>query len=233
MSLLDRKLAKLSITAYSDRDLKNKIGSITAMYNPDSLRLSYQTHYDTNNYINSTIKSNNYSIVRPGDLALELVFDSRMPGNKTPVDAQLSYLRQLCYSVNPSRGEPHFLKVKWGKVRWEGKGYFAGRMTSLSFNYTLFDHDATPLRATANLILVADQSIKQQKSEQELKSPPVSVLSVPAGGGGLPLIAATASTFLVGGINYLTLAWSNDLDNLNDIEPGDTLMAPAQDEEQE
>lgn len=258
MSLLDRTLAKLSISAYSDRDLKNKVGEIAAMYNPDSLRLSYQTSYSENEFINSTIQSNNYSITRPADLTLELIFDARMPGNNTSVESQLTLLRGLCYTVNPSRQEPHFLQVKWGNVRWAGNGYFAGRMTSLSYNYTLFDRDATPLRATATLVLKADKSIKQQESEQSLQSPPTSVLSVPAGSGGgtgsataartsntdheeviyyptlagsggLPLIAATASTYLVGGINYLTLAWSNDLDNLNDISPGKMLMAPAQD----
>lgn len=230
MSLLDRKLAKLKISAYSDRNLKNKIGSIKAMYNPDSLRLSYKTNYSANEFINSTVQSNDYSVTLPEDLELDLIFDARMPGNNKSIEKQLSRLQELCYAIDPSRGEPHFLRVSWGNVRWAGQGYFAGRMRSLSFNYTLFDRDATPLRATANLVLIADRSIELQKSQQRLKSPPVAVLNVPAGGGGLPLIAATASTVLVGGISYLSLAWNNDLDSLHDILPGDTLVAPAQEE---
>jgi Contractile injection system tube protein len=226
MSLLNRTLAKLSINAYSDRDLKNNVGAIAAMYNPDSLHLSYQINYEANEFINSTVKSNNYTNMHPGDLMLELVFDSRMPGNKTSVEDQLCYLRQLCSTVNPSSGEPNFLRVEWGNVRWGGKRYYAGRMRSLTFNYTLFDRDATPLRATATLALTADESINLQNSEQSLQAPPFSVLSVVDGDGGLPLITGL---YLLGVISCLRLAWNNDLDNLHDIAPGDTLIAPAQD----
>lgn len=228
MNVLDRSLAKLSISAYYDRNLKNMVGSITAMYNPDSLQLSYQTSYTANEFINNNILSNDYSVTHPGDLKLELIFDARMPGNKKTIESQLKQLRQLCYSVNPSHGEPHFLRVKWGNMSWADKGYFAGRMTSLSFNYTLFDRDATPLRATASLSLIADQSIELQEKKQSLLSPQVSVLSVPPGEGALPLVAASASSSLVGGIDYLSLAWSNNLNNLDDVEPGQLLMAPAQ-----
>jgi hypothetical protein len=199
------------------------------MYNPETLELNFETDYAANEFINTSVQSNNYAVMQPGGLTLELIFDGRMPGNITPIEDQLTYLRQLCSDVNPSRGEPNYLRVQWGNVRWTGQGYFAGRMKSLSYRYTLFDRDATPLRATATLALTADQSIELQKSEQSLRSPPVSVLSVPAGGGGLPLIAAGVASQLVGGMNYLTLAWSNNLDNLNAIAPGQTLLAPAQD----
>jgi hypothetical protein len=227
MKFLERSLSKLSLSAFTDRELKHEVGSIEAMYNPDSLELRYQTDYKVNQLINSSIQSNNYATVHPCGLQLELVFDARMPGNKISIEKQLTHLRYLCYTINPSRGEPHFLRIKWGNMRWTGRGYFAGRMTSLSYRYTLFDRDATPLRASVTLSLTADQSIDLQESEQSLQSPPVAVLKVPAGGGGLPLMAANAATVMVGGADYLSLAWSNNLDSLHDIEPGKTLKAPS------
>ena len=225
---LERSLAKLSITAFADRDLRHKVGALTAMYNPDAMHLNYTTRYLNTHSINSSIQSNNYAITQPGNLSLELVFDARMPGKKKPIDKQLTRLRQLCYDVNPSRGEPHFLKIKWGKMRWASKGYFSGRMLSLDYRYTLFDRDATPLRATATVVVSADASLALQESEKSLKSPPTRILKVPPGGGGLPLMAASASAGIAGGTDYLTLAWSNDLDNLNDIAPGQILQAPRQ-----
>ena len=228
MSLLERSLARLTLTGYTDRDLKHRVGSLKAMYNPDSVQLGYTTEYTANQFINSSIQSNNYAVTRPGNLSLELVFDNRMPGNDEKVEEQLKKLRHLCYDLNPSRGEPHFLRIQWGKMRWAEHGYFAGRMTSLSFRYTLFDRDAMPLRATASLTIAADQSLAQQRSMQQLQSPPTLVLRVPAGGGGLSLMAFGASAFVAGGTNYLDLAISNDLDNLHAIAPGQTLAAPAE-----
>jgi hypothetical protein len=229
---LQSSLARLSISGYMDRNLRHKIGSLTAMYNPDAVRLNYETKYESNDSINSTILSNDYATTKPGTLSFELIFDARMPGKKKKkkkkaIDKQLARLRHLCYDVNASRGEPHFLKIKWGKLQWANKGYFAGRMVSLTYNYTLFDRDATPLRATATLVVVADPSIALQASQKSLKSPPIRVLKVLPGGGGLPLIAAAASAALAGGTDYLSLAWSNNLDNLGDIVPGGILQAPS------
>lgn len=228
LSLFNQALVKLTITAYADRDLTKVVGMVSAKFNPDSLQLSYATSYSSNDFINDTVQSNNYSKTEPGDLSLDLVYDDRVTILGAPIEQQLTALRQLCYTVDPSRGEPRFLKVQWGNMRWAQNGYFAGRMTALSFHYSLFDRDGTPLHATARLTIKADESIGKQQAEQNLLSPPGLVISVPPGPTNLALIAATASTSLVGGINYLDLAWSNDLDNLDDAQPGETLVAPAQ-----
>ncbi|MFJ3368113.1 hypothetical protein [Pseudomonas sp. NPDC086251] len=225
-TLLSQGLVKLTITAYADRNLTKVVGMIGAKFNPDSLQLSYATQYSANDFINDTAQSNNYSKTEPGDLGLELVYDDRMFSVGGSLEDELTALRQLCYTVDPSRGEPRFLKVQWGNMRWARNGYFAGRMTALSFHYSLFDRDGTPLHATAKLTIQADESIAKQEAEQSLLSPPGLVISVPAGPANLALVAATASTSLVGGINYLDLAWSNDLDNFDDIKPGQTLVAP-------
>ncbi|MNJ18640.1 hypothetical protein D3C77_129460 [compost metagenome] len=103
---------------------------------------------------------------------------------------------------------------------------FMGRATRFSVSYTLFERDGTPLRAGIALSLVADASLVLQNAKQNLKSPPIAVISVPDA-STLPLIAAQAGTFLKGGMDYLTLADSNDLDSLNGIQPGQTLTAPA------
>ncbi|KVN28369.1 hypothetical protein [Burkholderia ubonensis] len=228
MSLLDRALAKLTITAYSDRELEDMVGKMSAMYNPDTLSISYQNEFKDNEFINTAILSNDYSKRVPGELTLNLVFDARMPGNSSAITDQLSHLHMLCCTINPTKNELHYLKISWGNMNWGGlANYYAGRMKSMAIGYTLFDRDGTPLRASVTLSLLADPSIKMQMAEQRLQSPPVAVLAVPAS-PVLPLIAASAASYVIGGINYLGLAWANDLDNLDDIQPGQTLAAPAQ-----
>jgi hypothetical protein len=230
MGILERALSKLTISAYQDRELRKEVGRIQAMYNPESIGLSYNTKYEADKYINSTQQSNRYQQVRPGKLELKLVFDAQLPGNRKTVDAQLARLRALCCSVLPETKETPFLKVEWGKMNWNGHGYYAGRMASMSVKYTLFDRNATPLRAEVELSLSTDESLLLQKSLQGLSSPPVGTINVP----DMPSLALIAAGIATGvgatgaGIDYLSLAVANDLNSLNDVSPGDTLVVPSE-----
>ncbi|NHB60956.1 CIS tube protein [Photorhabdus sp. RW14-46] len=226
MSLIERSLSKLTLTAFKDREGKISVGSLQAMYNPDAIQLDYQTRYQQDESINSASQSSRYVLSQPAGLSLVLLFDATMPGNNTAVETQLAILKALC-AVDASTNVPHFLKIKWGKMRWENKGYFACRASGLSIGYTLFDRDATPLRASATLSLVADESFVIQATEQQLKSPPVTAVNV-TDMLSLPLIALGAGASLAGGIDYLSLAWQNGLDNLDDFTPGQTLQAQGE-----
>jgi hypothetical protein len=228
MSVLERSLAKLTIRAYHDREMKRRAGAVEAMYNPDTLSLNYRTQYDTNSFINDDRQSSTYVGSSPGGLNLELVFDARMPGNKHPLQRQLEELHELCYGVDPASGEPRFLAVSWGRMPIGGADGrdFTGRATDFAINYTSFDRNGTPLRASVSLALIADASLVLQRALMDLKSPPVALISV-TDGSSLPSLATQSSAMLKGGMDYLTLADSNDLDSLNAIEPGQTLMAPA------
>ncbi|NRN30524.1 hypothetical protein [Photorhabdus heterorhabditis] len=226
MSLIERSLSKLTLTAFKDREGKISVGSLQAMYNPDTIQLDYQTRYQQDESINSASQSSRYVLSQPAGLSLVLLFDATMPGNNTAVETQLAILKALC-AVDASTNVPHFLKIKWGKMRWENKGYFACRASGLSISYTLFDRDATPLRASATLSLVADESFVIQATEQQLKSPPVTAVNV-TDMLSLPLIALGAGASLAGGIDYLSLAWQNNLDNLDDFTPGQTLQAQGE-----
>lgn len=222
MAILERALSKLTLEAFQDRERRKSIGSITAMYNPTSVELSYTADYDPYSFLNTHWQSNRYQQVRPGELSLELVLDARLPGNRQSVDGQLSKLRALCFDIDGKTGEPNFLRIRWGRMNWHGHGYFAGRVTSLAVSYTLFDRDATPQRATAQLTLSADESLLIQQSQNGVRNQ--AMLKAPAR-DPLPLMAATASASLaVGQVDYLSLAYDNDLDHFSSIQPGRTLV---------
>ncbi|WP_434524660.1 hypothetical protein [Photorhabdus asymbiotica] len=223
MSLIERSLSKLTLTAFKDREGKILVGSLQVMYNPDAIQFNYQASYKKGESVTSTHQSNHYMSSQPASLSLNLLFDASMPGNNTPIETQLAILKTLC-AVDASTKASHFLKIKWGKMRWENKGYFACRANGLNIHYTLFDRDATPLRATVTLSVVADESFVIQATEQQLKSPPVTAVSV-TDMLSLPLIALGAGASLAGGIDYLSLAWQNGLDHLDDFTPGQTLQA--------
>lgn len=223
MSLLERGLSKLAISAWKDREGMIPVGQMSVMYNPDTIQLEYKTQYRTEDTINKASQSNNYVLSEPAGLNLNLLFDSQMPGNIIPLETQLAMLKSLC-AVNGGSESPCFLRITWGKMRWENKGWFAGRASGLSVNYTLFDRDATPLRATVNLSLVADESFVIQENERTSMALPTALIDVPDL-ASLAQLAIVAGTTVAGSIDYLSLAWDNDLDNLDDIQPGNVLQA--------
>lgn len=222
MSLLLHKPSRLMIYAYSNREMTQPAGRLSVMYNPDSISLSYQTEYVPDLFINTTRQSNRYVQTCPGGLSLELLLDSQMPGNHKSIDSQLTDLKMLCYNVSPAQSEPRYLQVKWGKMRWNGRGYFSGRISGLSIRYTLFDRDATPLRATVTLELTADGSLELQGAEEQLLSPESAVVKVPDI-TSLTSIVDNAGYSLAGKTDYLTVASENNLDALDAIEPGQVL----------
>lgn len=223
MSLIERGLSKLTISAWKDREGKIPAGKMSVMYNPENIQLDYKTQYRTEDTINKAAQSNNYVISEPAGLSLNLLFDSQMPGNTTPLETQLAMLKSLC-AVNAGTEFPCFLRITWGKMRWENKGWFAGRASDLTVNYTLFDRDATPLRATVRLVLVADESFAIQENERNSKALSSALIDVPDM-ASLAQLAIGAGTTLASSMDYLSLAWDNDLDNLDDFQPGSVLQA--------
>ncbi|MCQ4054441.1 hypothetical protein [Aeromonas sp. SG16] len=225
MSMLERSLAKLTVRGYLDREMRNSVGSVMAMYNPDSLRLNYKANYSGNDFINSDVQSNTYVTSSPGHLYLELIFDARMPGNNLSVEDKLSALHELCYSVSPQTREPNFLSISWGKLLVGGAAGrdFNGRCNDYSVNYTLFERDGTPLRATVALSIMADSSMVLQQAMTNLKSPHKALVTVPDM-SNLPMLATHSAALVRGAGDYLDLANSNNLDNLYASEPGQTLI---------
>ncbi len=225
MAIFERSLSKLTLEAFQDRERHVSLGSMTAMYNPTKIQLSYSAQYDAQTYLSDHRQNNRYQHLRPGDLNLELILDAQLPGNRQSVDEQLSKLRALCFDIDGKTGEPHFLRIKWGRMSWHGNGYFAGRTAHLSVSYTLFDRNAAPQRALVHLTISADESLTDQQAQA--KSLNQAVLKAPAL-DSLPLMAAAAAAasaaLAVGQVDYLSLAYNNDLNHLSAAQPGQELV---------
>lgn len=212
----DKTLAKLTITAYRDRELRNRVGRLTANYNPETLNLSYAADYRGDNFVNSERQRQSFHVLRPANLSLALLFDTSLPGPSQSVDAELAELRRLCILPDPLSEEPCFLKVEWGKLNWGGLKYFAGRMTSLSIAYLLFERSGEPIRATVSIALAADEAL----SRLGAPAPATSVPDMSAPAGSLPAAYSL-------GADYLELARRTQADTLAQID--EPCLAAARD----
>lgn len=221
--MLERGLSKLNISAWKDREGKIPAGNLCVDFNPDTISMDYRARFAVNDALNKSAQSNHYLYSEPVGLSLELIFDGRSMGHADQVEAQLEKLRSMCL-MDSATEEPRFLKVTWGKMRWGKKNYFAGRASSLSVVYTLFDRNAKPLRAKAEICLVADESFHVQNAEHHLSAPTEVLISVDDQ-SPLPLLALSAGKHINQNVHYLDLAWDNDLDHLDQMVCGDHLYA--------
>jgi hypothetical protein len=219
MGLLDRGLAKLTLEAYQGDNGQKKIGTMTAMYNPRTIALDYEASYQTSSGVNQHHDVSWYRQVEPPMLSLDMILDARGPSGGQSVDGQLSNLRALCFTVGP-KGEAPFLRVMWGKMSWHGHGFFAGRLRTLSIRYTLFDRNATPLQASAGLVLCGETSDDMAKLQA---GQPVARQLVSADDRtALPnLLEQTDGASSKG--DYLAVARANGMSNLSSPKPGKLL----------
>lgn len=220
MGLLDRGLSKLTLEAYQGDNREKKMGSLTAMYNPESVNLDYSATFNSTGGVNQHHEVSWYRSVNPPTLSLDLILDEQGPQQGGSVDAQLSNLRALCFTVN-EKGDAPYLRITWGSMSWHGHGYFSGRLLNLTIAYTLFDRNARPLRATAKLVIRAQTSDEMEKIKA-LRPPAKQALRVPDK-TSLPQMLAQA-TIAAGSSAYLATAYANDVDNLSGLTAGQTLL---------
>ncbi len=220
MGILEQGLSKLTLTAYQGDNQEKKLGELKAMYNPASVNLDYAADYKTAGGINQRHDVSWFRQVSPPTLSLALILDARGPEGGSPVDAQLSNLRALCFTVS-EKGEAPYLRITWGSMSWHGHGYFSGRLVNLSVAYTLFDRTAAPLRATASLTLQSQTSDEMEKIKA-LHAPTKQAVQVPDK-TSLPQLMAQA-TSASGSSAYLSTAYDNDADNLSGLSAGQTLL---------
>ncbi|MCG1054780.1 hypothetical protein KQH49_07340 [Mycetohabitans sp. B5] len=210
----DHALAKLRVEAYADRDAVTATHTLTTLYNPSSIHLSYEADYVSQASLTTTWPGDAYRQVQPGSLSLELMFNRW--DQSDDVATAIQSLHRMCFGIEPDSqtGEPMFLRVVWGQMRWHGDGYFAGRARSLRVAYTQFDRSGQVLQASARLTLMADGGLKRQlagKVRQALAH------RVP-GGDTLPLVAAQSGRSAAAR-DYLSLAYQNNLDSISVLAP--------------
>lgn len=231
----ENSLQKLTITSYPDKKYdKTKRKSMEAMYNPSTIDLSYNIDYQKKNHINEAYINSNFTRLNPGTLQLELIFDATLPGNTESINDQLKRLRQLTTVVShQEEGEYYgvpYLRITWGEMKWYDDDYLACRLESLAIHYSLFDRDATPIRATAALTLVCESNLP---SKEPIKSPTSSIAAIDVPDmSPLPMVAsalaaAAVAAGMASAVDYLTVAEENDLDNLDDYEAGDSMVSDS------
>lgn len=152
----DRKLEKITIHSYSDKDFADNSEDKDRMFvvpiNPESFTQNLKIELDTRRGHGNQGTDARFKSTVPEELKLEFILDgtSTMEGyvdsmKDLSVKEQLEKFKQCVYDMDSDIHRPRFLKIFWGK-----EINFPCVLSNLDINYTLFNTDGTPLRLKIN-----------------------------------------------------------------------------------
>lgn len=199
-------MSKLTINAYSDAALKSPIGSYTVRINPEKFSRTEGIAYDTTNASGATKIPTKYKNAHVPTLKFELLFDATgvIPGSPTDLAQEIDTFRGIVLGAERKEQSP-YLELIWGPF------VFQGRVSSLSFNYTLFSSGGSPLRARADVSFNGFDSAATAQADRPGLAASSTV--VPSEGDNLP---ALCEQQLGDASAYPDVARANDLDSVRE-----------------
>lgn len=220
---MEGQLVKLTIKAFTDAKFNRAAGEFVLPINPQEF--AENLSLKLNNLQAPGMQGNDpkYDRTEPETVALEFVLDGTgvvpLPDSlkgKT-VSEQVVALKQVVYEMEGSIHQPKYLKIIWGDFVFDCK------MTALQVTYTLFNPDATPLRAKVKLQLKEFTEPKKRLAEEGKNSPDLTHVRGIQEAEKLPL-----KTFEMYGDDslYLEVARVNGLTNFRRIAPGTKIIFP-------
>ena len=137
------------------------------------------------------------------------------------VASRVNDFLKLAFRMNGDIHEPNYLKVSWGDL-W-GESAYNCWLGSVDINYSNFDRDGSPLRATLDVNLISDETAEDLKKKERKSSPDLSHVRIVKAGDTLPLLAKE----IYGSSAYLLwVAQANGLDEIRRLTPGQRLVFP-------
>lgn len=222
-------MTKLTITrcATSASQISPESGDaniFTTTINPSSFKRKYGTKFsgtstDNGAAIGKAAPVPKFSASEPEEVSFKLTLDGTgvVPDAVgTTVADQINKLRDIAYTYSGEDHEPDAVQIDWGD---ELKA-FQGRLTSLDIDYTLFDPDGVPLRATMDLKFIEALTETQVALEANNQSPDLTHIVRVREGDTLPLLCERIYKDVS---KYLEVARFNNLTSFRQLTP-DTLL---------
>lgn len=130
---------------------------------------------------------------------------------------RIKALRAVAYDYVGAEHESPVVELSWGVFH-----YFA-RLNSINVDYTLFDPNGKPLRATVTLDFMQYRTTAEIQAMMKKSSPDLTHLVEVKQGDSLPLLC---HKIYKDSMYYLEIARINNLTNVRRLEPGTILKFP-------
>lgn len=216
----------LKIYAYSDSERTSQTGTFECYVSPLSLKMQLLNQYGQLNAINGTIPITGFTSGGTNLMEVTIVLDgtgayANKNGEPYSVVDQLRDLISVTMEYNGSTHQPPFLKLVWGEIP-----IFLCRGEQLDVDYKTFNNEGNPVRADVRMTFIEDVDSELSKKDANKQSPDLFHQHVVGENENL----ANISFMYYDDTRHLRLiATYNDLNNLYDISPGQSLLIPPLD----
>ncbi|MCP4666062.1 MAG: hypothetical protein GY849_06820 [Deltaproteobacteria bacterium] len=232
------KLQKLAIESYTDKERKDKAAGspFVAMFNPDSYEAGYGLTYEKAKAIGcSGSEGTKWTGSVSDEITITLLLDNTGVADyglggfagaavvgqflkKNKIKNKVDAFLNLTQRINDNTHTPNFLTLKWGDHL-----KFDCRLKKVDIKYTLFDRSGDPLRAEMTAAFIADKDYETVNKLLNLKSPDVThVRTIKAG----DTLALKANEIYKDPSYYIKIAQANKLNNLRELQVGQSLIFP-------
>lgn len=215
-------LSKLQILAYSDNELRAKVGSYTLQINPKSLSHSHSSSFAPATGTDAAGTILKFHTQNPEEMSFDFVIDATgvVPGVRD-VGAEIDKFRTVAYTFHGENHSPNYLKIIWGGLA------FSCVLTSLKVAYQLFAPSGAPLRAQLSVAFRQHQTPEDLTRRGDKKSADLTHAETVTAGLNLPLMAYRVYDRPD---LYAQVARANDLNDLVHLTVGHTLNFPPYEE---
>lgn len=217
-------LEKLQILAYTDENFSQSAGQYSLQINPDEYSQQFEIKYTTTSSMTTKGQVTKFVTQVPQNLKLNFFLDATgavpQTAGGTPVTSvsdEIDKLRSVVYSYNGTIHSPNYLRILWGKLK------FDCRLEDMAINYTLFSPSGVPLRAKLSPTFKQYTSAQKLALEAKNSSPDLTHSRIVAAGDTLPLMC---HRIYQDSKHYVDVAKFNGLTSFRDLEPGRQLVFP-------
>jgi hypothetical protein len=236
------ELKKLKIKAF---DKSGKELAYTALVNPETYIIRNKVNYNPAPPPQGNPgKEQQYNNTSPPDIQFDFIFDSTgvipkpleglagalsgIPiagaiagalagGPEYNILDEIEAFKNIVLTYDGDIHEPRTVQLLWGTL------FFEGKLTSLQFNYKLFQPDGTPIRVVATAAFTGSIEDNLREALKKSNSPDLTHIRKVGEGDTLPLM-----TYKIYGdaAYYLEVARINKIINFRNLKPGTEIFFP-------
>jgi hypothetical protein len=217
-------LEKLQILAYTDENFTQSAGQYSVQINPETYSQQFSAEYTGTPTLSTAGITNKFVTQKPQDLELMFFLDATgaVPQTSggapvTSVSDEIDKFKGIVYSYNGNIHSPNYLRVLWGKLK------FDCRFVSMGIEYMLFSPSGVPLRAKLSPKFKQYLSSQKLALESKNSSPDLTHYRTVTAGDTLPLMC---HRIYQDSKYYIDVAKVNGLTSFRDLEPGRQILFP-------
>ena len=218
------QLKKMEIEAFKDIDCKKaakkdgKKLKFTAMFNPEKYTKNYEVLFKSQKGAFRPGSETVFLGTKPQEYTFEFLLDGTgAVADKVEVKEKVKEFMSTVYKYEGEIHRPKYLKLNWGTEI--AKCIFK----KASVNYSLFNPDGTPLRATITAEFTENFSDKLRQAKNKTSSPDMTHSRNVKDGDTL---AAMVFNIYESLDPLITVARANKLDSIRHLVSGSTLLFP-------